>query len=251
MLGTVGTAWIPFVEWGYLILVATLVQAALLGALLIALPLVLLRRGSQPNDSTPARSPSGQHAQLWVLLYFLALGLGYLFVEMALIQRLVFFLADPIYAVAVVLAGLLFVSGLGSAFAARQLRKGISATRLACLAAIVVAVTGTVYALGLHTILTQLLSLPLSTRIAIAFTVLLPFAAMGMPFPLVLRQLGQSRAELLPWAWAINGCASVIAGPLATLLALGAGLPTVLLAASAFYAVAALLAGTWQEGFVQ
>src|SRR5437879_6737401 len=75
MLGTVGTAWIPFVEWGYLILVATLVQAALLGALLIALPLVLLRRGSQPNDSTPARSPSGQHAQLWVLLYFLALGL--------------------------------------------------------------------------------------------------------------------------------------------------------------------------------
>src|SRR5207245_1139846 len=117
------TAWIPFVEWGYLILVATLVQAALLGALLIALPLVLLRRGLQPNDSTPARSPSGQHARLWVLVYFLALGLGYLFVEMALIQRLVFFLANPIYSVAVVLAGLLLVSGLVRCGAARQFRK--------------------------------------------------------------------------------------------------------------------------------
>ena len=52
------------------------------------------------------------------------------------------------------------------------------------------------------------------------------------------------------WAWAINGCASVVAGPLATLLALGAGLPIVLLVASACYAVAALLAGTWQKAFV-
>jgi hypothetical protein len=123
--------------------------------------------------------------------------------------------------------------------------------KVACLAAIVVAVTSTVYALGLHTLLTPLLSWPLSTRIAIAFTVILPFAAMGIPFPLVLRQLGQSRAELLPWAWAINGCASVVAGPLATLLALGAGLPIVLLVASACYSMAALLAGAWQKGFVQ
>jgi hypothetical protein len=242
---------IPFSEWGYLILAATLAQATLLGILLIVSPLFLLRNRIPPVDSQGSKPHSRGTMRLRVLFYFLALGLGYLFVEMALIQRLVFFLADPIYAVAVVLAGLLFVSGLGSAFAARQLRKGISATRLASLAAIVVAIAGTVYALGLHTLLTPLLSLPLSTRIAIAFTVILPFAAMGMPFPLVLRQLGQTRADLLPWAWAINGCASVVAGPLATLLALGAGLPTVLLVASACYSVAALLAGTWQKGFVQ
>ena len=185
-----------------------------MGILLIVSPLFLLHRPIPPVDLPVSRSRSRGTVRLRVLLYFLALGLGYLFVEMALIQRLVFFLADPIYAVAVVLAGLLFVSGLGSAFAARQLRKGISATWLACLAAIVVTVTGTVYALGLHTLLTPLLSWPLSARMALAFTVILPFAAMGMPFPLVLRQLGQTRAELLPWAWAINGCASVVAGPL-------------------------------------
>jgi hypothetical protein len=248
MSRTFRQSWIPFSEWGYLILVATLAQATLLGILLILSPLFLLHSRIPSVDSPVSRPHSRRTVRLRVLLYFLALGLGYLFVEMALIQRLVFFLADPIYAVAVVLAGLLFVSGLGSAFAARQLRKGVSATRLACFAAIIVAVTGTVYALGLHTILTSLLSWPLSARMALAFIVILPFAAMGMPFPLVLRQLGQTRAELLPWAWAINGCASVIAGPLATLLALGAGLRTVLLVASACYAMAALLAGTWQEG---
>ena len=164
---------------------------------------------------------------------------------MALIQRLVFFLANPIYAVAVVLAGLLSVSGLGSAWAARQVRKGTSATRLASLAAAIAAVTGAVYAFGLHAMLAPLLSWPLPARMILAFTVMLPLAAMGMPFPLVLRQLGRTRAELLPWAWAINGCASVLAGPLATLLALAIGLPAVLLAASACYLVAALLAGLW------
>jgi Spermidine synthase len=244
-------SWIPFSEWGYLILVATLAQATLLGILLIVSPLFLLHNRIRPVDSQVLKPHSRGTVRLRVLLYFLALGLGYMFVEMALIQRLVFVLADPIYAVAVVLAGLLLVSGLGSAFAARQLRKGIPAMRLACLAAIVVAVTGTVYALGLHNLLTPLLSWPLSTRIAIAFTLIMPFAAMGMPFPLVLYQLGHSRADLLPWAWAINGCASVVAGPLATLLALGAGLPIVLLVASACYAIAALLAGTWQKRFVQ
>jgi len=248
MLRTFRQSWLPFSEWGYLILVATLVQAILLGILLIVSPMALLPRRIPLVDSSVATPRSPPTIRLQVLLYFMALGLGYLFVEMALIQRLAFLLADPIYAVVVVLAGLLFVSGLGSAWAARQLRKGISATRLGCFAAIAVAVTGTVYALGLHTILTPLLSSPLSARMAVAFTVILPFAAMGMPFPLVLHQLGQTHAEMLPWAWAINGCASVVAGPLATLLALGAGLPAVLLVASACYAVAALLAGTWQKG---
>jgi SAM-dependent methyltransferase len=246
MLRTFRQSWIPFSEWGYLILVATLAQATLLAMLLIVSPLVLMPRHSTPNDSLNARPLAGGAVRRQVLFYFLALGLGYLFIEMALIQRLVFFLANPGYAVALVLAGLLFVSGWGSAWAGRQLRKGTSATRLACLAALIVAFTGTVYAFGLHALLTPLLSLPLPARMVLALAVMLPLAAMGMPFPIGLRQLGQSHADLLPWAWAINGCASVLAGPLATLFALGAGLRAVLLAASGCYVVAALVASMWQ-----
>jgi len=242
MFRTYPQSWIPFSEWGYLILVATLVQASLLSILLIVSPLVLLPRHSTCNDSVIARPPAGGAVGLQVLVYFLTLGLGYLFVEMALIQRLVFFLANPSFAVAVVLAGLLFFSGWGSAWAGRQLRRGTSATQLACWAALVVAFTGAVYAFGLQAVLTPLLSWPLSARMVLAFAVMLPLVAMGVPFPLGLRQLGLRHTQLLPWAWAINGCASVLAGPLATMLALGAGLPAVLLAASGCYALAALVA---------
>lgn len=238
MLRTAGPAWIPFVEWGYLILVATLIQAALLGGILIVLPLALLRR----EASSRAR---GGGARLLVLIYFLALGIGYMFVEMALIQRLVFFLANPIYAVAVVLAGVLLVSGLGSGWAARRVAQGYSTRRLACLAAISVAAIAVIYALGLRPALMPLLGWPLGVRVAVAFMVMLPLAAMGMLFPLGLRQLGRAQAELLPWAWAINGCASVVATSLATMLALGAGLAALLLAAAACYALAALVARQW------
>jgi hypothetical protein len=247
MLHTFRQSWITFSEWGYLIVVATLMQATFLGMLLIASPLFLLGRRSTSNDP-PIPGPLGGGAvRRKVFFYFLALGLGYLFVEMALIQRLVFFLANPGYAVAVVLAGLLFVSGLGSAWAGRQISKGTSATRLACLAAVIVALTATVYAFGLHALLTPLLSWPLPARMVIALAVMLPLAAMGIPFPLGLRQLGQSHADLLPWAWAVNGCASVLAAPLATLFALSAGLPAVLLVASGCYVVAALVASMWQR----
>jgi hypothetical protein len=238
MLRTAGPAWIPFVEWGYLILVATLIQAAVLGGILIVLPLALLRR----EASSRAR---GGGAWLLVLIYFLALGIGYMFVEMALIQRLVFFLANPIYAVAVVLAGVLLVSGLGSGWAARRVAQGYSTRRLACLAALSVAAVAVIYAFGLRPALMPLLGWPLGVRVAVAFMVMLPLAAMGMLFPLGLRQLGRAQAELLPWAWAINGCASVVATSLATMLALGAGLAALLLAAAACYALAALVARQW------
>lgn len=241
MLETLGATWIPFVEWGYLILVATLAQAALLGALLIALPLVLLRR------CAPARASRGRSTRLRVFAYFLALGLGYLFVEMALIQRLVFFLANPIYAVAVVLAGLLFVSGLGSGWAARRQERAGSAKRAAWRAALGVAAVATLYALLLRPALSFLLGWPLAARMGVALLAMLPLALMGMPFPLGLRQLGRTHAELLPWAWAINGCASVVATALATLVALGAGLAAVLFIAAGCYVVAALVARRWEE----
>ena len=114
------------------------------------------------------------------------------------------------------------------------------------MAALIVALVSTVYAFGLHASLMPMLSWPVLARMVIALAVMLPLATMGMPFPIGLRQLGQSHAELLPWAWAINGCASVLAGPLATLFALRAGLPAVLLAASGCYVVTALVANMGQ-----
>jgi hypothetical protein len=189
------------------------------------------------------------------LSYFLALGLGYLFVEMVLIQRLVFFLANPVYAVAVVLSGLLLLSGLGSAWASmpksaillggrRQARQGPGVV-IALFAALGVAAIALLYAFSLHAVLRPLIGLPLPARVAVAFVAIFPLAAMGIPFPIGLRHISSARPELLPWAWAINGCASVVATALATLLAMSAGLPAVLLAASGCYLSAALIAQKW------
>ena len=98
MLGSDTSTWLPFVEWGYLILLATLVQSAVLGVMLVVAPLLVTRR----NSSGPARPQ--RRTRLFVFVYFLALGIGFMLVEIALIQRPVFSLASPVYAVAIVLA---------------------------------------------------------------------------------------------------------------------------------------------------
>ena len=118
--------------------------------------------------------------------------------------------------------------------------------RLACVVALIVVGTSAVYAFALHPLLTSLLAWPLPARILVAFVVMLPLATMGVPFPVVLHHLGQTHERFLPWAWAVNGCASVIAGLLATLLALTAGLPAVMLAASACYLATAVVVWTWK-----
>ena len=91
------------VEWGYVILIATLVQAVLAGAVLILLPLWVGGAGVRAGALVWRR---------WrLVLYFLALGLGFMFVEMAFIQRFVLFLGHPLYAIAVVLAAFLVFAG--------------------------------------------------------------------------------------------------------------------------------------------
>ena len=81
------------VEWGYLVLTATLVQSLLLGVLLILLPLLLARRDW----------PVAEGGRMGA--YFFLLGLAFLFVEMAFIQKFILFLSHPLYSVAVVLGG--------------------------------------------------------------------------------------------------------------------------------------------------
>src|SRR6185295_5782771 len=99
-------------DWGYLVLAATLIQAAALALLLILAPLLWLGR--------ERREPAAADLARWrVALYFLAIGLAFLFIEIASIQRFVLFLGHPVYAIPVVLCGFLFFAGLGSGFAPR------------------------------------------------------------------------------------------------------------------------------------
>jgi hypothetical protein len=85
--------------------------------------------------------------------------------------------------------------------------------------------------------------LPLAWRIALSMLVLAPLAfVMGMPFPSGLALVSRERASLVPWAFGVNGGASVLASVLAILVAMSAGFSAVFVCAGAAYLVA-LLAG--------
>ncbi|MHC4984242.1 MAG: SAM-dependent methyltransferase, partial [Planctomycetota bacterium] len=156
------------IEWGYPILFATLIQAAFLSAVLILFPLWLRRR------AVASRSPDRWR----VLAYFLLLGLAFLFVEIAFIQRFVLFLGHPIHAVAVVLAGFLTFAGLGSA-AAPGFSSRIAAGPLARLTPVgivvlAIAALSLVYVLALPPLFARLIALHEAARILLSLALIAP-----------------------------------------------------------------------------
>ncbi|MDX2457608.1 MAG: SAM-dependent methyltransferase [Gammaproteobacteria bacterium] len=223
----------------YLILVATLVQAMFASLLLILLPIWVFQRRTNPAEQGVRRS--------MVMGYFFILGLAFLFIEIAFIQKLLLFLHHPLYAIAVVLSCFLVFSGLGSAWLGRT--SASDRGRLLRLAVIAIVGLGTAYLLLLDPLLNHLAMLPDTLRILISVALIAPLAfCMGMPFPLGLGQLADHAPGLIPWAWAINGCASVISAVLATLLAIHLGFPTVIALALALYALTLWVFPTpWQQ----
>ncbi|HSM31184.1 MAG TPA: hypothetical protein VK854_10830, partial [Woeseiaceae bacterium] len=215
------------VEWGYLVLVATLVQAAVLGLALILVPLSLAGHAW----------PAGTGRNFGV--YFLLLGLAFLFVEMAFIQKFILFLSNPLYSVAVVLSGFLLFAGLGSALSERFARRvpwpAVSPVTIAVAAIAVIALA---YVELLPFVFGTFIGFPDAARIALSLALIAPLAFfMGMPFPLGLRRLSQTAPGFLPWAWGINGFASVVSAVLATLLAIEFGFNAVIVIALVFYAL--------------
>jgi hypothetical protein len=230
MLGEMGAASFPFIELGTLITAATFVQITLLALLLIVLPLVRLRLG--------------RRGKAWTLLYFAGLGIGFFFVEMVLIQRFVLYLGHPIYAVAAVLAAILIFSGLGSSASQRLQVTPAVMTISAGLVALLIAF----YAVVLTPVLHATIAFPLVVKGVLAVLIVgFPAFVMGMPFPLGLRYLRQRRREHLPWAWAVNGCLSVVSTALAALLAVEIGFVAVMLVAAGAYGMVSIVGIGWLE----
>jgi hypothetical protein len=217
------------IEWAYLIVVATLGQAAIVGGLLILLPL------SRMKHTWTGGLRYGS--------YFFLLGLAFLFVEIAFIQKFTLFLSHPLYSIAVVLASFLVFAGAGSAYSARMIRG--AAARVA--RPVNVAVAGIVgvaiiYLLVLPPLFALLMGIADSLRILLSVCLIGPLAFfMGMPFPLGLRQVALDAPGFVPWAWGINGFASVISAVLATLLAIHFGFTVVIALALLLYLAAASL----------
>jgi len=214
---------LPQPEIGGLVNLAVLAQAAIIALLVLLVPL-----------AAPRRIRDRATGVLRPIVYFPALGLGFLFIEIYLIGQASLWLHDRTSAFALVLTGMLVFSGLGSLLADRVYR--VPGRTLAIATLIAMVWIGAVL-LGLRPLMLATLSLPLAARAALVLVVAAPVSlALGLPFPLGLSRLGGG--GMLPWAWALNGAFSVVATPLANLIAREAGYNWVLLCAALLYVLA-------------
>ena len=219
------------VEWGYLVLVATLFQALIGGTLLVLLPLILLKR---------ARPAQKTLSSLRLITCFGAIGLAFLFIEMAFIQRFILFLHHPLYAAVAVLSAFLIFAGLGSLLANRLAIKQ-RAKAWMHFAVIGIGLIASIDLLLLGILFDLFADHALWSKLGIAVILVAPLAfCMGLPLPLALAQVASSQPASVPWAWAINGCASVVSAVLAVMLAVQFGFTLVLVLAVLLYVVAGL-----------
>jgi hypothetical protein len=168
------------------------------------------------------------------MVYFAALGLGFLLVEVALVQRFVLFLDHSARSFAIVVFGLLAFSGLGSAWSTRIPWRGGLAALVATVA---------LYPLVLSTVLPGALGWDLGVRIEMTLLLLAPLGLlMGIGFPRGLMSLGAARPSRLPLAWGVNGFTSVVSAILAPMIALSWGFEVVFVCAALAYAIALLAA---------
>lgn len=224
---TFGDLWLTRTELAFLFVLAAIVVVGVGAVALTLLPLLLHRE---------RRRGGGLGAAVG---YFGAIGLGYLLLEMTFLSRLQHWIGDPVSAAAVTITAFLFFSGLGSLTAQRTVR---NPTRLIRGVIALLLVVGVLEVVFVGRLSGTVGSLPYLVRCAASLVVVAPLGyLMGFPMPMALARLDQSAAPLIPWAWGINGFASVLAAPLATAVGMSWGFRTVGVLALILYVIPAML----------
>lgn len=228
LVGTMGLRAMAYLDWSLIFSAATVALVTVLAFVLILAPL-----GRLPIILPPL-------SRLSVASYFTMLGFGYLLTELAVFQRVILFTGQPVLAASVVIATFLIGSGVGSVMAPE------ARTRRAALHMFAVIGIGFVIAVTASWLATDvLLEPPVTLRLTLVIMLVLPLAwAMGRPFPWALRQFAD-QPRWVPWAWAINGFASVAAASLAPLISVHSGQLVTLTVGLLGYLVAMTVALRW------
>ena len=203
-----------------------LLGVSLLATLIIlVLPLIVL------GTRLPREKPI-----LAFLLYFLAIGAGYILIEVALIQKFVLFLGHPTYALTVVIFSLLVSSGLGS-YASKVVVASSAGRWRAVLAGIAALIA--LLAVDVAVLLPKAIALPLAWKVLATIVLIFPAGfLMGMPFPTGLARLEQWQSVSVRWAWSLNAAASVLGSVTALVFAIYFGLVQTLLLGGVLYVIA-------------
>jgi len=212
------------------ILMLTLVILGLLSIAAFVVPLFLVKAERRPRLSS--------------LSYFAAIGLGFLLLEIVLIQRLVLFLGFPTYALSIVLFALLIFSGIGSLLSSRFEHPRRALIVALTLGSLLIGAS----AFALQPLLRLLIDLPFAARAATAVAFLAPFGVtLGIAMPVGLRRISHLFPGAVPYAWGVNGVASVLASVLgmAVAVTLGFAAATLLAGACYVFALGHALFGRW------
>ncbi len=201
----------------------------------IAMTLVwLIKPGSMDGRDTPQNN-------ILLLLLFSLLGIGFMLVEIPLIQKFILFLGQPIYSMAVLLFSLLIGAGIGSWVGGTFWKQGI--LHKLRLASMMVGILVGLYIFFLPHVFTLFMGSPFYARTLISFVLLSPLGFfMGMPFPLAMTLLGEiGLTQYVPRMWGINGIGSVLGSVLAIALAISLGFSYAMILGAIFYFSISLL----------
>jgi spermidine synthase len=203
-----------------------LLYSAIAAVVLILLPM-LFRRGAE------TRSRAGA---LPFLVYFAGLGVGFIGIEIALIQKFTLLLGQPLYSIVVTLFAILVFTGVGSMLAGRVLRPGASAARYVPVAILLWMLF---VAFASEAIVQACIALPLGLRAAVVILLVAPAAlALGMPFAHGISIVQRINPSFVPWAWAVNGTTTVVGSILCVIVSMQFGFAAVLVGSAAIYLVA-------------
>jgi hypothetical protein len=212
---------------GQMILGLMLIVAIVLSTLFILGPLAIFARQGLQTEGK------------WgFIVFFVAIGLGFILIEISFIQKFVLFLGYPTYSLTVVLCALLTSSGIGS-FVTGRLQTPPAARFPALLAALGLVSVG--YLVFLPPLFQAFLGAAFAIRVVVGSLVLVPLGlVMGMFFPSGIQLVRSANVRFVPWAWAINGCASVVGTVLSVMLAMSYGFRFVTILALVIYTIGVL-----------
>ena len=217
--------WIPFMDWGYILVWMAVFILFLFGMVFILIPIPLALRSSKGLTAT--------------FLYFGAIGLAYMFLEMSMMQQFIRYLYDPVFSASVVIGSFLVYSGIGSLLAGKV---GQMKAAHIVLSVLFIVFMGVVLLTSDRWLQDALAGVSLWKRMVACSLLIAPLAIpMGIPFPSGLSTLTGDGGTLIPWAWGINGFFSVMGSSATVLIAIAWGFKSVMVLALMLYLFAALV----------
>ncbi len=209
-------------------LIILLIQVLLISALAILLP---LWRFSTTGLQTKSIFP--------FLFYFSGLGIGFIFIEIVMIQLFSLLLGEPVYTFAIVLSALLLFTGAGAFISGKYKLNPFRTLRISIIALSTLLFLASIF---LPALLRLAVALSMPARIILAIILIMPLGILlGMPFPTGIDIISKQAPSLIPWAWGVNGFFTVIGSVIAIILSMMTGFQSVLWIAILVYLISMLV----------